>query len=296
MAESTPGDFGPLRTVSPVGAVFPAPLVLLTDFGWEGPYVGQMKGVLATLAPGHPILDLSHSVAPQDVREGAFLLEVSWRRFPSGSVFVAVVDPGVGTERAALAVRAEGRFFVGPDNGLIPGALSPRSSFRAARIDPGRLDLPPLSATFHGRDLFAPAGALLARGLPIEALGPEITETVDLPDRFPLVEGRAVTGRIVHVDRFGNLVSDIGAPVLDDLKARYGEAEIVTETGGWTGVGLRRTYEDAAPGELLALFGSQGYLEVAVRQGSAARRLNAGRGDRIAVTLREGGVSPTGSA
>jgi S-adenosylmethionine hydrolase len=258
----------------------PPPIVLLTDFGIEGPYVGQMKGILAKLAPDHPVIDLCHTVSPQDVREGAFLLEVSWRHFPLGSVFVAVVDPGVGTERAALVMEAEGRFFVGPDNGLLPGAFPPDASFRAVQLVNEEYRLVSVSSTFHGRDLFAPAGAVLARGIPMEEFGPPVQELVLLSHRFPAVSPEELRGQIVHVDRFGNLVSNISHLILEKWRSgNVGNGALTVRAGHETLQGLKRTYGQVEWGAPLALFGSLGYLEIAVNGGSAAEHLGVRRGE-----------------
>ncbi|MBW3624324.1 MAG: SAM-dependent chlorinase/fluorinase [Armatimonadetes bacterium] len=259
--------------------------MLLTDFGLEGPYVGQMKGVLAGLAPGHPVIDLTHAVAPQDVREGAFLLEVSWRYFPPGTVFIAVVDPGVGTDRASMALRVEGRFFVGPDNGLLTGAFpSENLSFlQAVRLENPDFRLPDVSATFHGRDLFAPAGAALATGTPLEALGPPHPAPLPLTHRDPILTQGRMEGRIVHIDRFGNLVSNIRRSLWDSFTGASPERPPHIRIATWEGVGLRRTYAEVPPGEMLALFGSLGFLEIGVNGGSAADRLKVQRGAAITV-------------
>jgi S-adenosylmethionine hydrolase len=217
------------------------------------------------------------------VREGAFLLEVSRRYFPAGSVFVAVVDPGVGTERAPLALAAEGRFFVGPDNGLLTGALptAALAGGQSVRLENPSFRLPDMSATFHGRDVFAPAGAALAVGVPLEELGPPLPldALVPLPQREPVVSERRIEGRLVHVDRFGNLVSDVSRDLWDRTVPTASALQV--QVAEWTGTALLRTYADAPPGEPLALFGSLGYLEVAVNGGSAAQRLGVGRGEPV---------------
>jgi hypothetical protein len=260
---------------------YPPPLVLLTDFGLEGPYVGQMKGILAELAPGHPVIDLTHSVSPQDVREGAFLLEVSWRHFPAGSVFIAVVDPGVGTERALLAIEAEGRTFVGPDNGLLTGALPSGTSFQAVRLENERYRLPTVSATFHGRDVFVPAGAALASGVPLDELGPPVHQLEQLSDRFPVVSPTEIRGRVIHADRFGNLVTDIAYETWAEWAQGRTSSEVNFQIGGEMVKGLKTTYGEAAWGEMISLFGSLGYLEIAVNGGSAAERLGLRRGEIV---------------
>jgi S-adenosylmethionine hydrolase len=252
-------------------------IALLTDFGLADPYVGMMKGVILGIAPETAIVDVTHEVPPQDVRAGAFFLAQAARHFPSGTVYVAVVDPGVGGARRALAVAAGGQIFVGPDNGLLDPALSGRGAPRAVEIREPRYLLPVRSSTFHGRDVFAPAAAHLVRGLPLSSLGPRATRLVSL--RWPVVRavGRGERrGEILHVDRFGNLITNF-APADVPRGATL-------RAGTFTANRLHRTYLDAAPGALVALVSSYGLVEIAVRDGSAAARLGLGRGDEVRVT------------
>ncbi len=233
-------------------------ITLLTDFGTRDSYVGEMRGVLLSLAPGATLADVSHEVAPGDVRAGAYLLGRSWIRFPAGSVHVAVVDPGVGGGRAALALGAEGHFFVGPDNGLLTPALGRADAIVELPLPP------PASATFHGRDVFAPAAAALAMGAPLVSLGaPPRTAPVRHPIAAPRRDGLATAGEVIYVDRFGTLVTNLES-------AADGSIEI-----GGVQLPLHRTFSDVAPGELVAFMGSGGTVEIAVRDGSAAERLGA---------------------
>ncbi len=241
------------------------PITLLTDFGTADGYVAEMKGVLSTLAPGVPIVDLTHDIAPQDVEGGRVALARCWRRFPDGTVHLAIVDPGVGSSRAALAVECDGRFLVGPDNGLLSPALL-RSDARVVA-----LPVPPGAApTFHGRDLFAPAAAALATGAPLASLGdpylqPEVRRT---PEAHRLPDG-AVRGVVTTIDRFGNAVTNL-------LATRGGAIEVNGAT-----LPVRRTYAEVGEGEPIALVGSSGFVEVAVRNGSAADQLTLRRGDQV---------------
>ena len=240
-------------------------ITLLTDFGTADGYVAEMKGVLTTLAQGIPLLDLTHDVPAQDVAFARLTLARYWRRFPVGTVHVAIVDPGVGTSRAAIAVCSEGRFLVGPDNGV----LSPALFALDARVVSLTVDAK-ASPTFHGRDIFAPAAALLARGASLEMLGESFTEPVRLrtpqPRRTP--DG-TLHGEILTIDRFGNAITN--------LAARDG---VAVQVGGHE-VRLVRTYGEAAPGELIALVGSSGFVEIAVRDGHAAARLRLSRGQPV---------------
>lgn len=255
-------------------------VTLLTDFGLTDPYVGMMKGVLGRLAPEARVVDLTHGIAAQNVSSGSFWLERSFRHFPDGSIHVAVVDPGVGTERRALLLELDGHRFVGPDNGLFSDVLARKESMGSAvALDRARVRqlakesgaVLATSATFDGRDLFAPAAALLALGCDPEELG--VRATSESLARLTLSEHpHQVTIRAV--DRFGNLLTD-GA-WLDD-------SDPGLLVGGhrlrWV-----RTYGDARPGELVALTSSLGTLEVAVAMGSAAERTSLGVGDRLTLT------------
>ena len=248
-------------------------ITLLTDFGSSDSYVAEMKGVLLSLCPEAVLVDVTHGVPPGDVRAGAYLLGRSWHRFPAGSIHLTVVDPGVGTARAALAMRTRGHAFVGPDNGLFTPVL------RDAEVEIAVLPTPVDAApTFHGRDLFAPAAAALARGAPLSSLGPPLDR---IPERLtytePHYEGKSVVAEIVYVDRFGTLVTNLTT----ELVPPYA----VLEVEGLEIGRLRRTFGDVPTGGLLAYVGSGGAVEIAVRDGSAARRLGLGVGGRIRVRL-----------
>lgn len=252
-------------------------VTLLTDFGVKDPYVGIMKGALLRRSPKITIVDLCHEIPPQQVAVGAFGLAAAIGRFPDGSVHVGVVDPGVGTNRRMLAASVHGCYWIGPDNGLLgtvlgPAAARPGSSVGPAvevrAIDCERLGLALESRTFHGRDVFGPVAAWLAAGrYGFSALGPRVEDPVMLTD--PVGEG---DGRIVYVDGFGNLVTDVtGAAIASVRSVFVGEREIP----------IHATYGEVAEGELLALVGSFGLLEIAQNCGNAARTLGVGRGATI---------------
>jgi len=248
----------------------PRLITLLTDFGTADGYVGEMKGVLASLTPLTPVVDISHNVVPHDVEGARLALARYWRRFPEGTVHLVVVDPGVGSSRGALAASSEGRFFVGPDNGVLSPALL-HGDARCVSIP-----IPSGAApTFHGRDVFAPAAARLALGASLESLGdvaesPVIRRTPEATRR----EDGAVQGEVITVDRFGNAVTNL-------LAMRGGQVQV----NGLT-LALRRTYADAAEGEPLALVGSSGLVEIAVRDGSAAEKLGLRRGSGVVLLPR----------
>jgi S-adenosylmethionine hydrolase len=239
-------------------------IALLTDFGTQDHYVGVMKGVIAGIAPDVSLIDITHNVPPQSVLCGQLELKASVRYFPAGTIFLAVIDPGVGTARRPMALRSAGYTFVGPDNGLftpwLPGGEAvelANPSYRLRRV----------SHTFHGRDVFAPAAAHLSLGLALERLGPALSDPIRLePPAAQALPDGTIVGEVVYVDHFGNLVTNIH-PAGEGVAHAQGHA-----------LPLRRSYGSVQPGDLLALTGSEGALEIAVRDGSAAARLGAGAG------------------
>lgn len=258
-----------------------APIItLLTDFGDRDYYVGAMKGVLLRYAPGAQIIDLTHTVPPQDVLAGSFVLAHAASEFPAHTVHLAVVDPGVGTMRRALAVRGNRGTFIAPDNGLLDFVLRDPASQARAIVHPD-LRAARVSCTFHGRDLLAPAAARLAAGFPFVTVGPVVEDAQMLPIRSATVRAGLIEGHIIHVDRFGSLITNIAAadlpPELDRVRVRL--------HAGQTAVPFCRTYADVPDGERLSLIGSAGLLEIAVRNGSAAGALRLGRGDPVQVEL-----------
>ena len=244
-------------------------ITLLTDFGTADPYVAEMRGVLHSLVPGATLADLSHGIPPGDLRAAAYLFGRAWHRFPAGTVHLVVVDPGVGTGRAALAFGAAGHWCVGPDNGVLTAALD--------RLDGAAVAIPPredAAPTFHGRDLFAPTAAALARGVGLHELGePLPTVPVRLTPALPFHEGKVVVGEVIAVDRFGNLITNLTAAEVPPYAMLEAED---AEVGP-----LRRTFGDVASGQLVAYLGSSGQVEIAVRDGSAARRIGLGVGGRV---------------
>ncbi len=245
-------------------------VTLLTDFGTADGYVGAVKGVLAAGAPGVVVDDVAHDVPRGDITAGAVALLRYWDLYPGGTVHLVVVDPGVGTDRRAVAVRAGGRYLVGPDNGVLSWALAATGRSRAVEIRQPVAGTPSASATFHGRDIFAPAAAHLAGGGALEELGPPADHLVRLPMPEAETGAGVVRGEVLAVDRFGNLVTNIRRAALPP--------EVTVQVAGRDVGRLRRTYGDVEEGEVLALIGSLDRLEVSVRDGSAADVLGVGRG------------------
>lgn len=254
------------------------PIVLLTDFGTGDWFAGTLEGVIASLAPAARVIHLTHGIPRGDVRAGAFSLWAAHRSFPEGSVFVAVVDPGVGGPRDALLVEAHGRTYLGPDNGILSWAMRGARG-RSIRVlaDP-RFRPGPVSRTFHGRDVFAPAAAHLHAGVPPRSFGPARRAMTELPPlRASLRRGagsarRVLAGTVAYVDVFGNAIAGIRA---EDLR-RLGRTPKAAHAGG-ASFPWRRYYAEAGPGGRLSLVGSCGLVELAVNGGSAA----AGHGLRV---------------
>jgi len=241
-------------------------VTLTTDFGTADGYVGEMKAVLLAQAPAATIVDITHDIPRHDIDSARLVVARFWRRFPAGTVHVVVVDPGVGSPRAALAVACEGRCLVGPDNGVLSPALADSGATAVALRIPDDA-----STTFHGRDVFAPAAAALARGEPITALGspptdPPIVHRTPEPVRGP---GGIVEGEVVAIDRFGNAITNLTAD---------GVAAVVV---GRRTIPIRRAYADVEIGEALAVVGSGGAIEISVRNDSATRALHLSRGDKV---------------
>jgi S-adenosyl-L-methionine hydrolase (adenosine-forming) len=240
-------------------------ITLTTDFGARDGYVGAMKGVLATLAPQASVIDLAHDVPRHDIAHAAWVLRSATHEFPPGTIHVAVVDPGVGGGRAEVVVSARGQLFVGPDNGIF--AHVARRADGCWAIASTGFRRPVASATFHGRDVFAPAAAALARGAQPHQAGP----TTRLVGRLPWPEPAAGGGVVVHIDVYGNLITDLTPP-----EGKLSRVEVAGRT-----LPLARTYEDVAVGALCAYVGSMGTIEIAAREGSAAAALACGRGEAV---------------
>ena len=245
-------------------------ITLLTDFGTRDGYVAAMRGVIHSIAPLALVDDASHDIDPGDVAAAAFTLARYARWYPSGSIHVVVVDPGVGTARRPLAALVDGYAYVAPDNGVLTRVLANAREAHIVEIVERVAPADNVSATFHGRDIFAPAAARLASGWTLDRLGPAVSDPVLLHIPEPVRDGNTVSGEVVYVDRFGNLITNVPHEWLaEDTHVRLEE----------TAVGpLRRAYGDVAPDEAIALIGSDGMLEIAVRDGSAAGKLNARRG------------------
>jgi S-adenosylmethionine hydrolase len=272
-------------------------VTLTTDFGLTDTYVGVMKGVILRIAPEAHIVDLTHDIAPHNVLEAAIRLQGAARYFQDGTVHLVVVDPGVGTDRAAVVVKTARHWFVAPDNGVLTAALRETRAVRAARLG-GRaaaLYLQPVSATFHGRDVFAPIAAHLAAGLPFERIAAPEDEIepgrlvrLSIPD--PEVESGREGIRIrltaLLADRFGNVVTNLTRACWDERAETAGQESLARiDAGGRSWRGIRRTFADVAPGEPVAYWGSAGRLEIAIRNGSASETLRLAAGSPVDLSV-----------
>ena len=268
-------------------------ITLTTDFGLSDGFIGAMKGVILSINPNATIVDITHDIAPhaQRIEQGAFLFANAAKYFPANTVHVVVVDPGVGSARRAIAAQVGETIFVAPDNGVLTQAIAncqlPIDNFkiRVVHLNKPAYWLPRVSNTFHGRDIFAPVAAHLSLGVPLEALGDPIDDWVRLSwCDAAFRAGDEIAGRIVHIDRFGNLITNIG----EELLAGMNRARLVVRIGGRAVRGLRQSYSDVARGELIVLIGSAWHLEVAMREGSAAQALGAHIGDQVTIALDRG--------
>lgn len=255
----------------------PGILTLTTDFGADGPYVAAMKGVVLGLAPGTQLVDVSHAVAPQNILEGAFVLAGILDAFPAGTVHLAVVDPGVGTERRLVAASVADQWFVAPDNGLLGGVIRGRQVAGIWEITNPEIRRSWVSATFHGRDILAPAAAHLLLGRDPEEFGPRRTKVITLTNFEPRTDESGIVGEVIFRDAFGNLITNVSASRLAGVEPDAWAVEIAGETID----GLSRTYGDRPAGSLVALAGSSGWIEVAVVNGDAGRALTAGPGTTV---------------
>lgn len=260
-------------------------LAIITDFGYRDHYVGAMKGVIASIAPNTPVIDITHGIPAQSIVAGAIALRESWRYFPPRTIFLVVVDPGVGTTRAPIAIETRaGARLVGPDNGVLWLAATEARIKRIVKLTSTRHRLTNVSATFHGRDIFAPAAAHLSRGTPLASLGPPLRaiERLELPQ--PVQSSRELRGEVIYVDGFGNLVTNLDRDRVDHFRACFRDGSLsVKIKRGTAPIRIVDTYAAVPKGAPLATFGSFGLLEIARREGNAATHFGAGPGSSVSV-------------
>jgi S-adenosylmethionine hydrolase len=243
-------------------------IALLTDFGLSDSYVGQMKGVIYSINPNVNIIDITHDIQPQNIKQAAFILNTSFKYFPNGTIFVCVVDPKVGSERKAICIQTKEYFFLAPDNGLLTYVIENQKIIKAVELNNDKFHLQNRSYTFHGRDIFAPVAAHLSLGIEIEELGSEISmkEIIKIQPLKMKKKNNKIIGEIIYWDRFGNLISSIHKnDILEkDINIKIGKHKIK---------GISKTFSDVKKGELLAFIGSSSYLEIGVREGRAEEQL-----------------------
>ena len=254
-------------------------MTLLSDFGLKDSYVAEMKAVISTISPEARIIDISHSIEKFNIRMGAFVLASASPYFPRGTVHVGVVDPGVGTKRGALLVETERAFYIGPDNGLLMLAAQSEKIRHVYAITNTRLMLPHVSLTFHGRDVFAPAAAHLINGTAPTDFGTEIKDYVIPTFAAPVLKGRELTGEVLHIDDFGNIITNVTNKNLGKIEAKRQRFLTVKLKDKTLKIRFCKAYGEVAVRDILALVGSHDFLEIAVNQGNASKKLKTKAGD-----------------
>ena len=258
-------------------------VTLITDFGWTGEYVGALKGAILRVNPRCLIVDITHQIDPQNILQASFVLRKSYSYYPPGTVHGVIVDPGVGTERRAVVVEKDKYVFVGPDNGVFSGLLSPGGEIRARELARKEYFLIPVCNTFHGRDVFAPVAGHLSLGLDPAKLGPKVKNLVKIDFPEPRREKKHLTARILWADSFGNLITNVS-------REEYGrklKTCFQIRGKGWSIERLSRTYGEGKPGQPMALFGSGGLLEISVNRGNARNTLGLNPGNPLTIRWRE---------
>src|SRR5216684_1041588 len=267
----------------------PKPIItLLTDFGSQDYFVAAMKGVILSINPAAQIVDIAHEIQPQDIHAGAFNLLATYKDFPANTIHVAVVDPGVGSTRRAVLIECAGQFFVGPDNGIFSWVCEREGTNRAIHLMNEKFFRHPVSATFHGRDIFAPVAAALSNGVAPEEFGPAIKDHVQLESlAVKTVADGQVEARIIHIDRFGNCVTNLTRDQVSDASFKTGAK---LSLNGRDVFSFRRFFAEPVDpqNELFCIFGSAGFLEIAAQESSAAAILDARRGQPVLLALDRG--------
>jgi S-adenosylmethionine hydrolase len=257
-------------------------LTLTTDFGIRDAYVGAMKGVVLSLSPATTLVDISHEVTAQDVMEGAYVIASAYPYFPRGTVHLVVIDPGVGSDRRGIVVETRDHWFVAPDNGVLSSILDEGTACRIVSIENTDWFRDRVSATFHGRDIFAPVAAALLNGKDVGECGPSVEDPVKLHLWSAKISQGTVEGRVVHVDQFGNCVTQIKR---EDMKRAGLSSGCRVTVGNHNLDGIGVAYSEVSEGSAIGLFGGRDTLEIAINGGNAAERLGIARGDKVSVRL-----------
>lgn len=260
-------------------------MTLTTDFGYKDPFAGIMKGVILSINPAARIVDVTHNISPQNIPEAAFILEMSFRSFPHNTIHVVVVDPGVGSGRRPLLVETDNHYFVGPDNGVFSRIYNLSERLQVVNITAEHYFLPRRSSTFHGRDIFAPVAAWLSRGINISKFGDVISDYVTLQMPAPMSPKEdGIEGEVIYIDRFGNLMTNIDAQKIDDLKGRNAGRNLKIVIKNMEAP-LKRYYSEAEDKKLCSLINSFGHLELFVKGGSATSDFDIRVGEKVGVEL-----------
>jgi len=259
----------------------PPLITLLTDFGERDHFVASMKGVILSINPAVTIVDLSHQITSHRIEEAGYFLRSCYRHFPDGTIHVAVVDPGVGTARRPLLISTARAMFIGPDNGLFSEVLEQEPGAKMWQIDNQQYRLKTAGSTFDGRDVFAPAAAWLTRGVPPAFMGPVVHDPIRCATSLPIRHDELLVGKIVSIDRFGNLISNITARQVQEFRASLGEAAMEIHVGLHVINNVVGNYSQGSPDSPSALINSGGTLEIFLREASAAQRMRVGIGEEI---------------
>lgn len=260
------------------------PIALITDFGRKDHYVGSLKGVILAIHPKAVILDITHEIQPQNIREAAFVLRSVYPHLPQGAIVVVVVDPTVGSNRRALCIRTRTAYLMGPDNGVFSMVLSAEKNVQCRVVTNDRYFRKPVSATFHGRDIFAPVAAWLSRSDIFRSLGPVVKKIRQLKIPRPVFEQGVICGKVIYIDRFGNAMTNIS---FDSYPQSWKSNQVRIHVGRRRNVPLKRFFSEGKGGELIALWNSNRDLELAVREGSAERRFGMKVGDSVQIWREE---------
>jgi len=258
-------------------------ITLTTDFGLQDYYVSAMKAVILDIAPDVRLIDISHDIPSQDIMAGSWILKNSAMLFPEGTVHTVVVDPGVGTDRNAVAVKIEDQYFIGPDNGIF-SLLTQELDYTAVRLDNEQYWRDEMSKTFHGRDIFAPAAAHLSEGVPMEELGEPLDELVTYRWTVPIADKDGLEGMVIHIDKFGNLVTNISSDQIEDV---IEDKSVKIYVGNTILDEIVSTFGAVAEGEPMAFIGSSGMLEVGINKGNAEEMLSVQKGAQISLILQK---------
>lgn len=258
-------------------------VVLMTDFGLKSSYVAQMKGVMLQINPEIEFIDLTHGISPQNIKEGAFVIGGSYKYFPKGTIFVCVIDPEVGMERKIVLLKADGYYFIAPDNGILTLVMEKEKETEIYSIENIKYFLEKISPTFHGRDIFAPVAAYLSLDTGLSEFGSKIEDLRKIVLKELIIKENEIQGEVIFMDRFGNAVSNIEGEYLREKNIDL--TSLVVKFKGYYIIGISKSYADKGVGELLAIIGSNGYLEVAINKGSAEEECGIKVGDKVKISL-----------